>query len=337
MRLLRFHFSHSLFDPLLRRHSQCPATCHSTLGPSPALIAKAGRLPCGLAWSVHVADDALRKQLVPTTSHTMLALRYAFIATLRRRRPRHRRPRRRRRPSPRAATRRRRPSRPSSPSRSARSCVCRLYVCRRACRGARAGGRRADGAAQRPRVLCPIVLYTVIQTISPDNSNIHPRSLAVPTCTRAPGPGGGRRGTRLRPRAPVPGPGHRGVPGLRERICRRRGELLCAPGGAASPGLPRAAKSHQFVPLHARGTGHWTAAQRAVPRRHPPADPARPRPRAHAHAQRDRVYAAADRSARRRGWSGLRTRVRPNAARVARALATPHQHALQRLQPQQNS
>ena len=123
----------------------------------------------------------------------------------------------------------------------------------------------------------------------------------------------------------------------RERICRRRGELLCAPGGAASPGLPRAAKSHQFVPLHARGTGHWTAAQRAVPRRHPPADPARPRPRAHAHAQRDRVYAAADRSARRRGWSGLRTRVRPNAARVARALATPHQHALQRLQPQQNS
>ena len=56
--------------------------CVSTVGPSPALIAKAGRLPCRLAWSVHAADDALRKQLVPTTRHSMLALRDAFIATL---------------------------------------------------------------------------------------------------------------------------------------------------------------------------------------------------------------------------------------------------------------
>ena len=56
--------------------------CVSTVGPSPQLIRKAGRLPCRLAWSVHAADDDLRKQLVPTTRHSMVELRDAFVETL---------------------------------------------------------------------------------------------------------------------------------------------------------------------------------------------------------------------------------------------------------------
>ena len=71
----------SLVDPhgfqLAKRH-----VCVSTVGPSPRLIAQAGRLPCKLAWSVHAADDALRRQLVPTTRHTMAELRDAFVAAL---------------------------------------------------------------------------------------------------------------------------------------------------------------------------------------------------------------------------------------------------------------
>jgi 23S rRNA (adenine2503-C2)-methyltransferase len=54
----------------------------STVGPSPSLIAKAGTLPCRLAWSVHAADDSLRKLLVPTTRDRMETLRDAFIAAL---------------------------------------------------------------------------------------------------------------------------------------------------------------------------------------------------------------------------------------------------------------
>ena len=56
--------------------------CVSTVGPSPHLIAKAGKLPCRLAWSVHAADDELRKLLVPTSLHSMSELRDAFRAAL---------------------------------------------------------------------------------------------------------------------------------------------------------------------------------------------------------------------------------------------------------------
>ena len=52
------------------------------VGPSPALIRRAAALPCRLAWSVHAADNALRRALVPTTRHTMEELREAFSAAL---------------------------------------------------------------------------------------------------------------------------------------------------------------------------------------------------------------------------------------------------------------
>ena len=55
------------------------SVCISTVGPSPKLIARAvSTLPCRLAWSVHAADDHLRRQLVPTTRHSMAELRDAF-------------------------------------------------------------------------------------------------------------------------------------------------------------------------------------------------------------------------------------------------------------------
>ncbi|KAL1495942.1 hypothetical protein AB1Y20_014584 [Prymnesium parvum] len=57
--------------------------CVSTVGPSPALISRAvASLPCRLAWSVHAAEDSLRRQLVPTTRHTMEELRDAFVEAL---------------------------------------------------------------------------------------------------------------------------------------------------------------------------------------------------------------------------------------------------------------
>ena len=56
--------------------------CVSTVGPSPQAIRALRPLPCRLAWSVHAADDRLRKLLVPTTRHTMGALRDAWGETL---------------------------------------------------------------------------------------------------------------------------------------------------------------------------------------------------------------------------------------------------------------
>ena len=52
--------------------------CVSTVGPSPAHIRALEPLPARLAWSVHAADDTLRKLLVPTTRHTMAELRDAW-------------------------------------------------------------------------------------------------------------------------------------------------------------------------------------------------------------------------------------------------------------------
>ena len=52
--------------------------CVSTVGPSPAHIRALEPLPARLAWSVHAADDKLRKLLVPTTRHTMAELRDAW-------------------------------------------------------------------------------------------------------------------------------------------------------------------------------------------------------------------------------------------------------------------
>eukprot|EP00962_Isochrysis_galbana_P053279 scaffold24729_cov117-Isochrysis_galbana.AAC.6 len=58
---------------LARRH-----VCVSTVGPSPAAIRALAPLPARLAWSVHAADDGLRRALVPTTRHRMTELRDAF-------------------------------------------------------------------------------------------------------------------------------------------------------------------------------------------------------------------------------------------------------------------
>ena len=52
--------------------------CVSTVAPSPAHIRALEPLPARLAWSVHAADDKLRKLLVPTTRHTMAELRDAW-------------------------------------------------------------------------------------------------------------------------------------------------------------------------------------------------------------------------------------------------------------------
>lgn len=56
--------------------------CVSTVGPSPGAIRALAPLPCRLAWSVHAADDRLRKLLVPTTRWAMHELRDAWAETL---------------------------------------------------------------------------------------------------------------------------------------------------------------------------------------------------------------------------------------------------------------
>jgi len=58
----------------------------STVAPSPEAVLKAATVvmpDAMLAWSVHAADDATRKLLVPTTRHTMVELREAFRSALR--------------------------------------------------------------------------------------------------------------------------------------------------------------------------------------------------------------------------------------------------------------
>eukprot|EP00611_Tribonema_gayanum_P024018 TRINITY_DN518_c0_g1_i3.p1 TRINITY_DN518_c0_g1~~TRINITY_DN518_c0_g1_i3.p1 ORF type:complete len:235 (+),score=53.68 TRINITY_DN518_c0_g1_i3:1168-1872(+) len=54
----------------------------STVGPTPNAIRQMVDMPARLAWSVHAATDDVRKQLVPTTAHTMEELRDAFAEVL---------------------------------------------------------------------------------------------------------------------------------------------------------------------------------------------------------------------------------------------------------------
>lgn len=54
----------------------------STVGPSPESFKLFAKAPCALAWSVHAANDKLRKQLVPTTKYSMTELRQGLIDTL---------------------------------------------------------------------------------------------------------------------------------------------------------------------------------------------------------------------------------------------------------------
>lgn len=54
----------------------------STVGTSPRKILACQHLPAKLAWSIHATDDSLRRQLVPTTRHSMAAMREAFLSVM---------------------------------------------------------------------------------------------------------------------------------------------------------------------------------------------------------------------------------------------------------------
>lgn len=71
----------ALGDDLRFRFSRSRITI-STIAPTPQAFADLARSGCVLAWSVHAADDALRKQLVPTTRHSMAELRDGLSAAL---------------------------------------------------------------------------------------------------------------------------------------------------------------------------------------------------------------------------------------------------------------
>ena len=54
----------------------------STVAPTPQAFATLAQAPCVLAWSVHAANDSLRRKLVPTTKYTMAELRQGFVDAL---------------------------------------------------------------------------------------------------------------------------------------------------------------------------------------------------------------------------------------------------------------
>jgi len=54
----------------------------STVAPSPGQVRALAGLRCQLAWSLHCADDALRRQLVPSARHPAAELREAFAEVL---------------------------------------------------------------------------------------------------------------------------------------------------------------------------------------------------------------------------------------------------------------
>lgn len=55
----------------------------STVAPNPEVFERLAQAPVVLAWSVHCSRDEIRKQLVPTTKHSMEELRDGLIKTLR--------------------------------------------------------------------------------------------------------------------------------------------------------------------------------------------------------------------------------------------------------------
>ncbi len=58
----------------------------STVGPSPAAILRTRTLPTRLAWSLHAADDDLRRSLIPNLAYPNAVLRDAFAQVLAERR-----------------------------------------------------------------------------------------------------------------------------------------------------------------------------------------------------------------------------------------------------------
>jgi len=51
----------------------------STVGTTPEAILATRDLPVQMAWSLHAVDDVLRRKLVPTTRHSTVELRRAFV------------------------------------------------------------------------------------------------------------------------------------------------------------------------------------------------------------------------------------------------------------------
>jgi 23S rRNA (adenine2503-C2)-methyltransferase len=54
----------------------------STVGPTPEIFQRFADVPCTIAWSLHAADDGLRRRLVPTTKHTTVQLRDGLLTAL---------------------------------------------------------------------------------------------------------------------------------------------------------------------------------------------------------------------------------------------------------------
>ena len=73
-----------LVDPNLFQLAPRQVTI-STVAPSPEVFEELGESSVVLAWSVHASKDDLRKELVPTTKHTMSELRSGLISTLQKR------------------------------------------------------------------------------------------------------------------------------------------------------------------------------------------------------------------------------------------------------------
>mmetsp|Transcript_6104 Transcript_6104/g.12577 ORF Transcript_6104/g.12577 Transcript_6104/m.12577 type:complete len:490 (+) Transcript_6104:144-1613(+) len=57
----------------------------STVAPNPGVFEQLAEAPVVLAWSVHCSRDEIRKQLVPTTKHSMEELRDGLLSTLKHR------------------------------------------------------------------------------------------------------------------------------------------------------------------------------------------------------------------------------------------------------------
>eukprot|EP01035_Chromulina_nebulosa_P024080 gene24080-31282_t len=54
----------------------------STVGPSPESFLTLASMPGTLAWSLHSADDSIRKYLVPSTKHSVIDLRDGLLKAL---------------------------------------------------------------------------------------------------------------------------------------------------------------------------------------------------------------------------------------------------------------
>ena len=73
---------HQMTDPLTFGIGAKKITV-STVGPSPNLILKLKRLQTRIAWSIHAANDEVRRRLIPTSKHGVAELAESFAAVLR--------------------------------------------------------------------------------------------------------------------------------------------------------------------------------------------------------------------------------------------------------------